>query len=179
MKYVLVQWPESQDLMMTEGFEEHSTLANVEFAGSAAYFVEEEWLNDKNKSTTNKVQELQTALNDAVRETFEQFVKSGKCYDFSLDQEVSEDEICEEHYGELMDEDEDEVVERIESNCPWSSDLLDCESAANRLCVGVMSHGDSAYATFYDEDSNEVFTKQIWGFNSDVASRVISLMSNQ
>lgn len=46
MKYILVQWPESQDLMMIEGFEEHSTLANADYAGPAAYFVEEDWLNE-------------------------------------------------------------------------------------------------------------------------------------
>ena len=128
----------------------------------------------------NKIQELQTALNDAIREVFNQFLKSKKCYDFSLNKEVSEDEVCEDHYAELVEDDyNEEVIERIESNCPWSSDLLECESLNNCLCIGVMSHGERAYATFYDMNNNEVWDEQIWGFNSDVASRVLSLMSNQ
>ena len=176
MKYILVQWPESQDLMMIDGFEEHSTLADAEFAGSAAYFVEEDWLNEKNKPATNKVQELQTALNDAVREVFEKYCKSGRCYDFSLNREVSDDEVCGEYYGNLIDEDDEEVVERIEANCPWAGDMAEHWGSNNCYCIGVMSYGGRAYATFYDMSSNEVWDEQIWLFNSDVASRVLSLM---
>lgn len=47
MEYILFQWPESQELMEVEGFEEHSNLADCEKFGSAAYFVEKEWLNNK------------------------------------------------------------------------------------------------------------------------------------
>lgn len=48
-KYVIVTWPESQELMEYEYFENHSYLINdkqgMEDFGSSAYFVEEDWLN--------------------------------------------------------------------------------------------------------------------------------------
>lgn len=47
-KYCVVMWPESQDLMTYEGFDEHSELINdengLECFGSSAYFVEAEWI---------------------------------------------------------------------------------------------------------------------------------------
>ena len=42
--YVLISWPESQELMEMKGFEEHSSLADCEQFGPCAYFVEKEWL---------------------------------------------------------------------------------------------------------------------------------------
>ena len=48
-KYVIITWPEIQDLMEKEGFDEHSYLINDEKGlddyGSSSYFVEENWLN--------------------------------------------------------------------------------------------------------------------------------------
>lgn len=43
-KYVLMEFPDVQEYMDLEGFEEHSSLADCSKFGSAAYFVEEEWL---------------------------------------------------------------------------------------------------------------------------------------
>ena len=47
-KFVIVAWPEVQDLMECEGFEENSCLINdgalCEEYGSSAYFVNEDWL---------------------------------------------------------------------------------------------------------------------------------------
>lgn len=48
-KYVLVQWPDSQELMEYEGFNEHSSYADYDTFGPAAYFVEEEWLKGEHK----------------------------------------------------------------------------------------------------------------------------------
>ena len=49
-KFVVVCWPESQELMDIEGFEDHSHLINDEIGlmdyGSCAYFVDEEWLEE-------------------------------------------------------------------------------------------------------------------------------------
>ena len=49
-KYVVVTWPESQDLMDKEGFFENSYLVNdergIEDFGSSAYFVDEDWLDE-------------------------------------------------------------------------------------------------------------------------------------
>lgn len=48
--YVVVTWPDSQNLMEVEGFEDNSYLINdekgMEDFGSSAYFVSVEWLND-------------------------------------------------------------------------------------------------------------------------------------
>lgn len=47
-KYIVVLWPEVQDLMELEGFKEHSYLINDDQGlsdfGSSAYFVDEQWL---------------------------------------------------------------------------------------------------------------------------------------
>lgn len=47
--YVAVSWPESQDLMEKEGFDENSYLINddkgLEDFGPSSYFVNKEWLN--------------------------------------------------------------------------------------------------------------------------------------
>ena len=52
-KYVVVRWPESQELMEEKGFESHSYLINddqgLEDFGSQAYFVEEDWYNRVNR----------------------------------------------------------------------------------------------------------------------------------
>lgn len=47
-KYVVVSWPDSQDLMGKPGFRENAYLVNdekgMQVFGSSAYFVDEEWL---------------------------------------------------------------------------------------------------------------------------------------
>ena len=49
-KYVIVTWPNSQDLMNKPGFRANSYLVNddkgIEDFGSSAYFVDEDWLNN-------------------------------------------------------------------------------------------------------------------------------------
>lgn len=51
-KYVIVCWPEIQELMELEGFQENSYLINddrgMEDFGSSAYFVKESWYNKMN-----------------------------------------------------------------------------------------------------------------------------------
>lgn len=44
MKYILMEFPDVQEYMDLEGFEEHSSLADCSKFGPSAYFVEEEWL---------------------------------------------------------------------------------------------------------------------------------------
>lgn len=48
-RYVVVTWPESQNLFDIPGFEENSYLVNddrgMEDFGSSAYFVDEDWLD--------------------------------------------------------------------------------------------------------------------------------------
>lgn len=46
IKYILIQWSDSQYLMTIEGFKEHSSLADADYAGSSAYFVKEDWLKE-------------------------------------------------------------------------------------------------------------------------------------
>lgn len=52
--YVVITWPDSQDLMEIEGFRDNSYLINdekgIEDFGSSAYFVSVEWLNNLNNN---------------------------------------------------------------------------------------------------------------------------------
>jgi hypothetical protein len=54
-KFIVVTWPESQNLMDLEGFEENCHLINDESGldqyGSSAYFVNEDWLREKEKNS--------------------------------------------------------------------------------------------------------------------------------
>jgi hypothetical protein len=47
--FVIIQWPEIQDLMDKEGFDTNASLTNDEWClekyGSSAYFVNKQWLN--------------------------------------------------------------------------------------------------------------------------------------
>lgn len=47
--FVIIQWPEIQDLMNKEGFNTNASLANDEWClekyGSSAYFVNKQWLS--------------------------------------------------------------------------------------------------------------------------------------
>ena len=47
--YIIIQWPEIQDLMDKEGFRENACLANDDYFqqeyGSSAYFVNVDWLS--------------------------------------------------------------------------------------------------------------------------------------
>lgn len=48
-KYIVIQWPEIQDIMELEGFRDNSYLINDEKGlkeyGSSAYFVNTKWLD--------------------------------------------------------------------------------------------------------------------------------------
>ena len=49
--FVVVMWPDSQELMESEGFEENACLVNdspfLEEYGSSAFFVRQSWLISK------------------------------------------------------------------------------------------------------------------------------------
>jgi hypothetical protein len=51
-KYEIIVWPEIQELMELDGFEDNSYLINdekgLEEFGSSAYFVNSNWLNNNN-----------------------------------------------------------------------------------------------------------------------------------
>ncbi len=50
MYYKLIPWPEVQELMEREGFQEHSSLAyETDKFGSQAYFIELQWLKQINE----------------------------------------------------------------------------------------------------------------------------------
>ena len=57
-KYVVVTWPDSQNLMDREGFRENSYLVNddkgIEDFGSSAYFVDEDWLAEATGTMTDE-----------------------------------------------------------------------------------------------------------------------------
>lgn len=46
MRYILIGFPDIQEYMDLDGFEEHSSLADCDKFGPSTYFVEEEWLNN-------------------------------------------------------------------------------------------------------------------------------------
>lgn len=50
--YIVITWPDIQELMVEDGFREHSYLVNDEQGmidfGSSAYFVDIEWLKSLN-----------------------------------------------------------------------------------------------------------------------------------
>lgn len=75
-KYVVVTWPDSQDLMTKAGFRENSYLINddkgIEDFGSSAYFVDEDWLNnaDNKPSDAEKARYCEQTYFD-VKATFE------------------------------------------------------------------------------------------------------------
>jgi hypothetical protein len=50
MYYKLISWPEVQELMEREGFQEHSSLTcETDKFGSQAYFIELQWLKEINE----------------------------------------------------------------------------------------------------------------------------------
>lgn len=75
-KYVVVTWPESQDLMTKAGFRQNSYLINddkgIEDFGSSAYFVDEDWLNkaDNKPSDEERARYCEQTYFD-VKSTFE------------------------------------------------------------------------------------------------------------
>lgn len=129
----------------------------------------------------NKIEKLQNQLNDACQEVFENFLESGKSYDFTLMKEVVIGEVSEEHYNSLLDDDDDELVERITDNGVWCEEYLDSDFSARAhcICVGVSSNDGVAHATIYNEYSGECFELPIWHFSPDMAERVLTLMDNQ
>lgn len=57
--YELVTWPEIQEYMDSEGFEEHSCLADDDYFfgtyGSSAYFVDKEWKEKVDNELKNRL----------------------------------------------------------------------------------------------------------------------------
>ena len=51
--YVLVQWPESQELMDQEWFDKEASLADFDKFGSAAYFIPKSRLLELNENLKN------------------------------------------------------------------------------------------------------------------------------
>ena len=129
----------------------------------------------------NKIEKLQNQLNDACQEVFENFLESGKSYDFTLMKEVAIGEVSEEHYNELLDDDDDELVERITDNGVWCEEYLDSDfyARAHCICVGVTSNDGVVNATIFNENDGECFELPIWHFSPDMAERVLTLMDNQ
>ena len=129
----------------------------------------------------NKIEQLQNALNDATREVYEQFRKSGKCYDLSLNKEVVIGEVSEEYYNELLESDDDDVNDRLYNECPYCEDLLDSDyfGRGDTVCVGVTSDGEHTNATLFCQTSGDCWEMPIYRFLPDIASRVLDLMENQ
>lgn len=67
-RYVVVTWPESQNLFDIPGFEENSYLVNddrgMEDFGGSAYFVDEEWLDGINENGENPDSFVSSVITD-------------------------------------------------------------------------------------------------------------------
>lgn len=130
----------------------------------------------------NKIEKLQNQLNDACQEVFENFLESGKSYDFTLMKEVATSEVSEEHYNALFEDDEDgELLDRIIDNGVWCEEYLDSDfyARAHSICVGVASNDGVVNATIFNENDGECFGLPIWSFTPDMAERVLTLMNNE
>ena len=53
--FVLIHWPDVQELMDVEGFRENACLDTRDNADSSSYFVSEEWLNNIDEEVLTKV----------------------------------------------------------------------------------------------------------------------------
>lgn len=53
--FVLIHWPNVQELMDVEGFRENACLDTRDDAESSSYFVSEEWLNSLDGETLSKI----------------------------------------------------------------------------------------------------------------------------
>lgn len=79
-KYVVISWPEIQNYMDLDGFEENSYLVNddkgIDDFGSSAYFVDEDWLDSLDEENAVNVGEVIThclhTLEDGEEYEFEE-----------------------------------------------------------------------------------------------------------
>lgn len=53
--FVLIHWPDVQELMDVEGFRENACLDTRDNAESSSYFVSEEWLNSLDGEVLSEV----------------------------------------------------------------------------------------------------------------------------
>ena len=56
--YTIIRWPDVQEYMDIDDFREHSYLAPDEPFGSSAYFVEVDWLNKVDKTSTRYLRRI-------------------------------------------------------------------------------------------------------------------------
>ena len=69
-KFIVVPWPESQDLFGKEGFEDNCFLAPDDSFGSSAYFVSEDWYNQTFAKTSSENKK------DFIRDIAERLLKT-------------------------------------------------------------------------------------------------------
>jgi hypothetical protein len=116
-KYVVVTWPNSQELMDKEGFAENSYLVNdeqgLEDFGSSAYFVDEEWLDsveDSDNQTTETSEER--FVSDVIAQC-QQSYEDGEDYTFDVPYKTSDGWTAKGFYQD----DENEDVRIVCEDC--------------------------------------------------------------
>ena len=87
-KYVVITWPDIQDYMDLDGFEENSYLVNdeqgIEDFGSSAYFVDEEWLDS--------LEDEDKPLSDSEKRNFVDGIVTMCLHTFEDDEDYTFDE---------------------------------------------------------------------------------------
>ena len=103
MTYVIVQFPESQDLMELKGFEENCCLVNdshfVEMYGSSAYFVNVSWLE-----SNSKFSEIDEPTNPFDEWDFEACIEDERHYAAWLAEQKAMDKFVEDNAANIPPE---------------------------------------------------------------------------
>lgn len=99
-KYVVISWPEIQNYMDLDGFEENSYLVNddkgIEDFGSSAYFVDEDWLDSLEENAVNVGEVITHCLHT---------LEDGEEYDFEEPIQLSENRVAKKFWVDDGNED--------------------------------------------------------------------------
>ncbi len=115
-KYVVVTWPDSQQLMDKEGFAENSYLVNdeqgLEDFGSSAYFVDEDWLDsvedsDEPTSETSKERFVSDVITNC-----QHIYEDGEDYSFDKPYPLADGSVAIGFYQDDGNEDVRIVIEK-------------------------------------------------------------------
>ena len=133
--YVVVSWPDSQNLMCKPGFRENSYLVNddkgIEDFGGSAYFVDVDWLQSVEESSTPEADAIWEDVRDA-------------CYSV---------------YGELDLRDEKKFTEEITLTNGNKAIGFYVEEDNDPLIVVITDNGENPEYGIYDlpaEDAGDI-----------------------
>lgn len=132
-KFIVIEWPDSQEIMDWDGFEDNAFLVcdehGMEVFGSSAYFVDEDWYAEQCKaehSETNETEfyyqpvaysDNETDIVPNLLHSFQVFRTEEMCYDWLVEHDYDPDDftvvvycgddIEDHHYINEYDEDDE------------------------------------------------------------------------